>query len=110
MPIKKKDRSFQNIVREIEIDQIPVEYIDTLTVVLQNGDRVLFEGDDLEDIEADNIVGFIMAVADELGEDYGSNIENIEIVVNYADLEQDVSEKVNNLLNKKDDDSSNTSL
>jgi len=109
MPIKKKDRSFQNIVREIEIDQIPVEYIDTLTVVLQNGDRVLFEGDDLEDIEADNIVGFIMAVADELGEDYGSNIENIEIVVNYADLEQDVSEKVNNLLNKKDD-SSNTSL
>lgn len=109
MPIKKKDRSFQNIVREIEIDQIPVEYIDTLTVVLQNGDRVLFEGDDLEDIEADNIVGFIMAVADELGEDYGSNIENIEIVVNYADLEQDVSEKVNKLLNKKDD-SSNTSL
>jgi hypothetical protein len=109
MPIKKKDRSFQNIVREIEIDQIPVEYIDTLTVVLQNGDRVLFEGEDLEDIEADNIVGFIMAVADELGEEHGSNIENIEIVVNYADLEQDVSEKVNNLLNKKDD-SSNTSL
>jgi hypothetical protein len=109
MPIKKKDRSFQNIVREIEIDQIPVEYIDTLTVVLQNGDRVLFEGEDLEDIEADNIVGFIMAVADELGEEHGSNIENIEIVVNYADLEQDVSEKVNKLLNKKDD-SSNTSL
>jgi hypothetical protein len=109
MPIKKKDRSFQNIVREIEIDQVPVEYIDTLTVVLQNGDRVLFEGEDLEDIEADNIVGCIMAVADELGDEHGSNIENIEIVVNYADLEQDVSEKVNKLLNKKDD-SSNTSL
>ena len=109
MPIKKKDRSFQNIVREIEIDQVPVEYIDTLTVVLQNGDRVLFEGEDLEDIEADNIVGFIMAVADELGDEHGSNIENIEIVVNYADLEQDVSEKVNKLLNKKDD-SGNTSL
>jgi len=109
MPIKKKDRSFQNIVREIEIDQVPVEYIDTLTVVLQNGDRVLFEGEDLEDIEADNIVSFIMAVADELGDEHGSNIENIEIVVNYADLEQDVSEKVNKLLNKKDD-SGNTSL
>ena len=109
MPIKKKDRSFQNIVREIEIDQVPVEDIDSLTVVLQNGDRVLFEGEDLEDIEADNIVGFIMAVADELGDEHGSNIENIEIVVNYADLEQDVSEKVNKLLNKKDD-SSNTSL
>ncbi len=109
MPIKKKDRSFQNIVREIEIDQIPVEYIDTLTLVLENGDRVLFEGEDLEDIEADNIVGFIMAVADEMGEDYGSNISNIEIVVNYADLEHDVSEKVNNLLNKKDDQS-DTSL
>jgi hypothetical protein len=109
MPIKKKDRSFQNIVREIEIDQVPVEYIDTLTVVLENGDRVLFEGEDLEDIEADNIVSFIMAVADELGDEHGSNIENIEIVVNYADLEQDVSEKVNKLLNKKDD-SSNTSL
>jgi hypothetical protein len=109
MPIKKKDRSFQNIVREIEIDQVPVEYIDTLTVVLENGDRVLFEGEDLEDIEADNIVSFIMAVADEMGEDYGSNISNIEIVVNYADLEQDVSEKVNNLLNKKNDQS-DTSL
>jgi hypothetical protein len=109
MPIKKKDRSFQNIVREIEIDQVPVEYIDTLTVVLENGDRVLFEGEDLEDIEADNIVSFIMAVADEMGEDYGSNISNIEIVVNYAELEQDVSEKVNNLLNKKNDQS-DTSL
>jgi hypothetical protein len=109
MPIKKKDRSFQNIVREIEIDQVPVEYIYTLTVVLENGDRVLFEGEDLEDIEADNIVSFIMAVADEMGEDYGSNISNIEIVVNYADLEQDVSEKVNNLLNKKNDQS-DTSL
>jgi hypothetical protein len=50
-----------------------------------------------------------MAVADEMGEDYGSNISNIEIVVNYADLEQDVSEKVNNLLNKKNDQS-DTSL
>jgi hypothetical protein len=77
--------------------------------VLENGDRVLFEGEDLEDIEADNIVSFIMAVADEMGEDYGSNISNIEIVVNYADLEQDVSEKVNNLLNKKNDQS-DTSL
>lgn len=109
MPINKRDRSFQNIVREVDIDQVPIEYIDTLTVVLQNGDRVLFEREDLEDIEADNIVGVIMAVAQELGSEYGSDIENIEIVVNYSELEKDVSEKVSKLLNKKDD-SSNTSL
>ena len=105
MPINKRDRSFQNIVREVDIEQVPVEYIDTLTLVLKNGDRVEFAGSDLEEVEADNIVSFVMTVAEEIGDEYGSDINNVEIVINYSELEADIKEKVSKLLNKKDDKS-----
>ena len=105
MPINKRDRSFQNIVREVDIEQVPVEYIDTLALVLKNGDRVEFAGSDLEEIEADNIVSFVMTVAEEIGDEHGSDINNVEIVINYSELEADIKEKVSKLLNKKDDKS-----
>jgi hypothetical protein len=103
MPIHKRDRSFENIVREVEIDKIPVEYIQTLTLILENGDRIIFDGEELLQIDEDNILGFIATVIDELGEEYNSPVQDIEFVINYSRLEKEIISMTDRLLNKKDD-------
>lgn len=110
MPIHKKDRSFQNIVRDVDIDEIPLDYIERLILVLQNGDRVIFEGEDLQDVDEPNIVLFIMSAVDELAEDYGSPVNDIEIVIDYNRLEEEINKLTKNLLDKDTDDSSDTSM
>ena len=111
MPINKRDRSFQNIVRELDIEKIPVEYVESVTLILKNGDSIIFEGEDLEEIEEDNVISFIMAVSSDLAEEYGSEVENLEIVMNYSRLEQEIVDKTKALLNKgPKDDKSNTSV
>ena len=62
MPIHKKDRTFQNIVRDVDIDEIPLDYIERLILILDNGDRVIFDGDDLEEIDEPNIVLFLSLI------------------------------------------------
>jgi len=109
MPIHKKDRSFQNIVRDTDIDEIPLEYIEKVVLVLENGDRVIFEGEDLRDIEEPNIIMFMSAVND-LGEDYGSPVRDIEIVIDYARLEEEIKNLTKNLLDKDKDDQSDSSV
>jgi hypothetical protein len=104
MPIHKKDRTFQNIVRDVDIDEVPVEFIERLILVLENGDRVIFEGDDLREIEEPNILMFIMSAVDELSADYGSPVSDIEIVVDYHRLEDQINSLTKNLLDKNKDD------
>ena len=112
MPIHKKDRTFQNIVRDVDIDEIPLDYIERLILILDNGDRVIFDGDDLEEIDEPNIVLFIMSAVDDLARDYGSPVNDIEIVIDYTRLEQEVKRLTTNLLDKDgdDDDKGDTSL
>jgi hypothetical protein len=104
MPIHKKDRTFQNIVRDVDIDEVPVEFIERLILVLENDDRVIFEGDDLREIEEPNILMFIMSAVDELSADYGSPVSDIEIVVDYHRLEDQINSLTKNLLDKNKDD------
>jgi len=110
MPIHKKDRSFQNIVRDTDIDEIPLEYIEKVVLVLENGDRVIFEGEDLRDIEEPNIIMFIMSAVNDLGEDYGSPVRDIEIVIDYARLEEEIKNLTKNLLDKDKNDQSDSSV
>lgn len=110
MPIHKKDRTFQNILRDADIDEVPLEYVERLILVLKNGDRVLFEGEDLQEVEEPNIVLFILSAVEELGQDYGSPVSDIEIVIDYTKLEDTISNLTKKLLDKNKDDSSDTSM
>lgn len=110
MPIRKKDRTFQNIIRDVDIGNVPLDYIERLILVLENGDRVIFEGEDIRDIEEDNIIMFIMAAVDDLGEDYGSPVRDLEIVIDYNKLENEIRNLTQNLLDKDKDDQSNPSM
>lgn len=110
MPIHKRDRSFQNIVRDVNIDEVPLDYIEKLILVLENGDRVIFEGEDMRDIEEPNIVLFIMSAVEDLGDDYGSPVSDIEIVIDYTRLETEINDLTKNLLDKDKNDQSDSSV
>ncbi len=110
MPIRKKDRTFQNIIRDVDIGNVPLDFIERLILVLENGDRVIFEGDDIREIEEESIILFIMAAVDDLGEDYGSPVQDLEIVIDYTKLESEVRGLTEKLLDKADDDQSNPSV
>lgn len=111
MPIRKKDRTFQNIIRDVDIGNVPLDYIERLILVLENGDRVIFEGDDIRDIEEESIILFILAAVDDMEEDYGSPVRDLEIVIDYNKLEAEVRSFTEKLLNKgKDNDQSDTSM
>jgi hypothetical protein len=111
MPIHKRDRSFQNIVREVNIEKIPVEFIQSLSVRLKNGDRIIFGGDDIREIDEENIVLFLKSIVEELSEEYGSPVDDLEIVINYDGLEKEIQRLTKNLLDKESsgDDSGDTS-
>ena len=91
MPIHKRDRSFQKIVDQVDIDNIPAEFIHSMSLILENGDSIVFEGADLAEIEEDNIFSFLMSAVHE--------------------LEKQVRTMTSKILNKDvDDDKGNTSV
>jgi hypothetical protein len=51
-----------------------------------------------------------MAAVDDLGEDYGSPVQDLEIVIDYTKLESEVRGLTEKLLDKADDDQSNPSV
>jgi hypothetical protein len=54
MSIRKKDRSFEEMLREIHVEEVPVEYIDWIKVYLNDGTEVIFKKEDLSDIKSSN--------------------------------------------------------
>jgi len=54
MSIRKKDRSFEEMLREIHVEEVPVEYVDWIKVYLDDGTEVIFKKEDLSDIKSSN--------------------------------------------------------
>jgi hypothetical protein len=51
MAIRKKDRSFEEMLRDIRVEEVPVEYIDWIKVYLDDGTELIFRQNDLKDIK-----------------------------------------------------------
>lgn len=51
MSIRKKDRSFEEMLREIQVDEVPVEYIDYIRVFLDDGSQIIFRQSELSGIK-----------------------------------------------------------
>lgn len=99
MPIHKRDRNFQNIVRELDIKSIPAEFIDKLTLVCENEDRITFDGETMDQFgEQDLIAGLIRLVED--NEDLESQVVDVEIIIDYKKLENKVHAETEKLLKK----------
>jgi len=100
MPIHKRDRNFQNIVSELDVKSIPTEYIQQLNLVCENGDRIAFREDDLEEFQSDDdlVSGLINLV--EGNDDLQSRVIDVEIIVDYKKLENEVKSRTEKILSK----------
>lgn len=103
MPIHKKDRSFQNIVSELEINSVPAEFLQQLSLVCENGERILFDKDTLDEIVDSgqpNLVKTLIDIVEQEGLE--KKITDVELVIDYKKLEQEVHIKTKELLGKDD--------
>ena len=101
MPIHKRDRNFQKIVSELEIKSVPTEFVQQLTLVCENGDRITFEDETIQTFqdEKDFISAMIKLVED--NDDLQSKIIDVEIVINYKKLEENIGNLTKQLLDAK---------
>jgi len=101
MPIHKRDRNFQKIVNELEIKSVPTEFVQQLTLVCENGDRITFEDETIQTFqdEKDFISAMIKLVED--NDDLQSKIIDVEIVINYKKLEENIGNLTKQLLDAK---------
>jgi len=97
MPIHKRERSFQQIVSELNIKHVPTQYIEQLTLICQNGDRINFSGKDIDSLgERDVVVALIRLVED--NDDLASPVVDIEMIIDYTKLEKDVKAQTEKIL------------
>lgn len=47
MAIRRKDRSFEEILKDVVMEEVPIEYITHIQLKLNNGDILEFSQDDL---------------------------------------------------------------
>ena len=104
MPIHKRDRRFQKIINEVDIDEVPSEYIESVSLFLENGDEIIIEKEALETIDDENLFSFLMTAVAELSEDYGSSVTDLQIVIDFKKLEKQVKSITKDLLEKKNTD------
>ena len=62
MPIHKRDRNFQKIVSELHIKSVPTQYVQELALICENGDRINFHGDDLDQIGEEEVVATLICL------------------------------------------------
>ena len=101
MPIHKRDRNFQKIVNELETKSVPTEFVQQLTLVCENGDEIIFDEDTIKiyQEETDFITALIKLVED--NDDLQSKIIDVEIVINYKKLEENIGKLTKELLDAK---------
>jgi hypothetical protein len=93
MSIRKKDRSFEDMLREIHVEEVPVEYIDWIKVYLNDGTEIVFKQSDLSDIKTSKEVLAIKQL-----EQYLDRIVDFEVMMNSELIKSRVTRFVGALL------------
>lgn len=93
MSIRKKDRSFEEMLREIHVEEVPVEYIDWIKVYLADGSEVIFKKEDLSDIKSSNEL-----LSSKQLEQYLDSIVDFEVMMNSELIKTRVTRFVGALL------------
>ena len=96
MPIHKRNRSIQRIISELEVKTIPGEYIQQLNLICENGDRIAFREEDIKEFADDDLVAGLINFVE--ASDIKTRVVDVEIVVDYIKLEEDVNKRTDQLL------------
>lgn len=99
MPIHKRDRNFQKIVSELHIKSVPTQYVQELSLICENGDRINFNGIDIDEIGEEDVVATLIRLVED-NNDLISKIIDVEMIIDYTKLEQDVKKQTEKILKK----------
>lgn len=95
MPIRKKDRSFDDILNDVIMSEVPVQYISEITVILRDGRTLTFQASDISDM--DNVKNIL----ERKGlEEYSKLIADVQITMDSQKLKENVTGFVSALLEK----------
>lgn len=93
MAISRRDRSFSKIINEVDVETIPVHFIRSLKLQLDDGSLIIIDQEELE--KCDSLEELL------INSNIAHQIVDMNIELDYDLIESDVTEKVNNLLNKE---------
>lgn len=93
MSIRKKDRSFEDMLREIHVEEVPVEYIEWIKVYLDDGTELVFHQAELSEIKTSKEVLGIKGL-----EQYLDRIVDFEVMMNSELIKSRVTRFVGALL------------
>lgn len=95
MAIKKKDRSFEELLGDVVWDDVPIDFIESITLSLDNGEQMIFRQEELMGIkntsELFNTNGLDQLV---------SRVRNVDVKMNTEKLKSAVHKHVRTLLGR----------
>tara|TARA_B100000902_G_scaffold212882_1_gene202418 strand:- start:486 stop:782 length:297 start_codon:yes stop_codon:yes gene_type:complete len=89
MAIKKTDRSFEQIVNEVQMHEIPIEYIVNIKLQLVSGKNFTLHQKDIKHIKSTNEL--LKSVSKE------DDIDDMQVVLDYEKIRINVEKQIRNL-------------
>ena len=96
MAIRKKDRSFEEILKDVVMEEVPIEYITHIQLKLNNGDVLEFSQEELVGMKNANEVLKAQGL-----EHMKENVQDIEVFIDSAKIKNRVVQYVRNLLSNQ---------
>lgn len=96
MAIYQRDRDFQQLFSEINVDIIPLRFVKEITCVLTDGTKVVLEESDFSVEEnGDDLESMIKDL------EFYDQLADLRIHIDYARVERDVSSEVAKILSDR---------
>lgn len=96
MAIRKKDRSFEEILKDVVMEEVPIEYITHIQLKLNNGDVLEFSQEELVGMKDASEVLKAQGL-----EHMRENVQDIEVFIDSAKIKSKVVQHVRNLLSNQ---------
>ena len=96
MAIRKKDRSFEEILKDVVMAEVPIEYITHIQLKLNNGDMLEFSQEELVGMKDASEVLKAQGL-----EHLRENVQDIEVFIDSAKIKSKVIQHVRNILNSQ---------
>ncbi len=95
MPIRRKDRTFDAILDEIDFNNVPIAYIRQINLILEGNMVVKIDQNALKNVkDMDNLMASASL------EPYVDRIRDVEILIDNDKLKKDVTTSLKPLLSK----------
>lgn len=96
MAIRKKDRSFEEILKDVVMEEVPIEYITHIQLKLNNGDVLEFSQEELVGMKNASEVLRAQGL-----EHLKENVQDIEVFIDSAKIKNKVIQHVRNILSNQ---------